>query len=122
MLRKISGVAVAALFCSLPGLAQAQNVEQSIAHGQINWTDKTITVTGSGAPSLKAPNVAVARLSAEKAAKIDALRNIVEAVKGVRVSGAKSAADAMKSTEVQTKVEGIVRGFTVLDTKYYSDG
>ncbi|MEO0812282.1 MAG: hypothetical protein AAFY60_05405 [Myxococcota bacterium] len=122
MLVKISGVALAALMIAAPGFAHAQQVEQSIAHGQINWTDKTITVTGSGAPSLKAPNVAVARLNAERAAKMDALRNVVEAVKGVKVSGNRSAGDAMKLGTVQTKVEGIVRGFTVLDTKYYSDG
>ena len=122
MLVKISGVALAALVLMGPGFAQAQKVEQSIAHGQINWTDKTITVTGSGAPSLKAPNVAVARLNAERAAKMDALRNIVEAVKGVKVTGNRSAGEAMKAGTVQTKVEGIVRNFTVLDTKYYSDG
>lgn len=122
MLRKILGVALVALMASAPGLVAAEKVEQSIAHGEINWTDKTITVTGSGAPSLKAPNVAVARMNAERAAKLDALRNIVEAVKGVKVSGNRSAGDAMKSDTVQTQVEGIVRGFTVLDTKYYSDG
>ncbi len=122
MLRKISGVTLVALMTSVPTVALAQKVEQSIAHGQINWTDKTITVTGSGAPSLKAPNVAVARLNAERAAKMDALRNIVEAVKSVRVTGNRSAGDAMEAGSVQTEVEGIVRGFTVLDTKYYSDG
>ena len=57
-------------------------VAQSVAHGSIDWTNKTITATGSGAPDLKAANVAVARLGAERAAKADALRNILEAVKG----------------------------------------
>ncbi|MEL6340411.1 MAG: LPP20 family lipoprotein [Myxococcota bacterium] len=105
------------------GQVRAENVEQTVGHGEINWTEKTVTVTGSGAPSLKAPNVAVARLNAERAAKLDALRNIVEAVKGVRVSGTKSAGDAMKdSAKVQSEVEGIVKKFKVLDTKYFSDG
>ncbi|MEO1171606.1 MAG: hypothetical protein AAFX94_06090 [Myxococcota bacterium] len=114
---------LSALVVMLPLVASAEKYEQAISHGQINWTDKTITVTGSGAPSLKAPNVAVARLNAERAAKLDALRNIVEAVKGVRVSGSQSAGDAMASSgTVESKVEGIVRKFKVLDTKYYSDG
>lgn len=114
---------LSAIVVTLPVAASAEKYEQAISHGQINWTDKTITVTGSGAPSLKAPNVAVARLNAERAAKLDALRNIVEAVKGVRVSGSKSAGDAMSgSSSMESKVEGIVRQFKVLDTKYYSDG
>lgn len=106
---------------ALPVLAAG--VEQAVAHGQVNWTDNTLTVTGSGAPNLKASNVAVARLNAERAAKMDALRNIVEAVKGVRISGTTSAGSAMDaSPELRSKVEGIVRGFKVVDTKYYSDG
>lgn len=103
--------------------AQAGGVSQTVGHGQINWSDKTITATGSGAPSLKAANVAVARLGAERAAKLDALRNILEAVKGVQVSGGESAGAKMSaSPELEAKVEGIVRNFKVLDTKYYSDG
>lgn len=109
------------------GTAQApvdpNAVSQAVGHGQINWTNKTITATGSGAPDLKAANVAVARLGAERAAKMDALRNIIEAVKGVRVSGGSSAANTMDtSPEIKAKVEGAVRNFKVLDTKYYSDG
>jgi hypothetical protein len=98
-------------------------VAQTVGHGKVNWTDKTITTTGSGAPDLKAANVAVARLGAERAAKADALRNVIETVKGVRVSGAESAGQAMEqSPEIRTKVEGVVRNFEVVDTKYYSDG
>lgn len=98
-------------------------VAQSVAHGQVDWTAKTITATGSGAPDLKAANVAVARLGAERAAKADALRNILEAVKGVRINGSQTAGAAMDgSPEVKAKVEGVVRNFKVVDTKYYSDG
>lgn len=98
-------------------------MSQSIAHGQINWTDKKITVTGSAAPNLKAANAAVARLGAERAAKIDAFRNALEAVRGVRITGKGTAGDLMSSSSrVSSSVEGIVRGFKVIDTKYYSDG
>lgn len=104
-------------------IAKGGDVSQTVGHGKINWSDKTITATGSGAPSLKASNVAAARLGAERAAKMDALRNIIEAVKGVRVSGGQSAGDMMAAAPtIKAKVEGVVRGFKVLDTKYYSDG
>ncbi len=104
-------------------VAQEGAVAQNVGHGKINWSNKTITATGSGAPNLKAGNVAQARLGAERAAKMDALRNVLEAVKGVRISGGESAGGKMDAApELRSKVEGVVRNFKVLDTKYYSDG
>jgi hypothetical protein len=92
-------------------------------HGQVNWTGRTITATGSGAPDLKAPNVAVARLGAERVAKLDALRNILETLKGVRVKSDVTIKNEMvTSSKMRTKIEGVARRFKVLNTKYYSDG
>ncbi len=124
MRKLVGGVLGGLLFCWAAGaLAKGGEVSQTVGHGEINWSQKTITATGSGAPSLKATNVAAARLGAERAAKMDALRNIIEAVKGVRVSDGQSAGDMMASVPtLRAKVEGVVRGFKVLDTKYYSDG
>lgn len=94
-----------------------------VEHGQVNWTDKTITATGSGAPDLKAPNVAVARLGAERVAKLDALRNILEALKGVRVNSEITVENEMvTNSKMRSKVQGVARRFKVLKTKYYSDG
>jgi hypothetical protein len=116
-------LAVSAIFL-IPTLSFAEGeVVQSVAHGQIHWSDGTITATGSGAPSLKAANVAVARLGAERAAKMDAWRNILEAIKGARVQSGETV-DSMMSTspQVKSRIEGIVRNFKIIDTKYYSDG
>jgi hypothetical protein len=113
----------------LPLAASAQEAGEvvegdlKVEHGQVNWTDKTITATGSGAPDLKAPNVAVARLGAERVAKLDALRNILEALKGVRVNSEITVENEMvTNSKMRTKVEGVARRFKVLKTKYYSDG
>jgi hypothetical protein len=97
--------------------------ELKVEHGQVNWTDKTITATGSGAPDLKAPNVAVARLGAERVAKLDALRNIMETLKGVRIDSEVTVESEMvTNSKMRTKVQGVARHFKVLKTKYYSDG
>jgi hypothetical protein len=94
-----------------------------VEHGQVNWTDKTIIATGSGAPDLKAPNVAVARLGAERVAKMDALRNILETLKGVRINAEITVENEMvTNSKMRTKVQGVARRFKVLKTKYYSDG
>ena len=101
----------------------ADDVVQTVGHGQINWTDGVITATGSGAPNLKAANVAVARLGAERSAKLDAFRNILETVRGARISGAGDVSALLgTSPQLQSQIQGMVRNFRVNDTKYYSDG
>ena len=97
-------------------------VVEKLKHGEINWTDKTVAATGSGAPDLKLPNVAAIRLNAERAAKIDAYRNIVETLKGIRITANVRGKQALAEGAVKTEVEGIVRGCKVADTHYYSDG
>ncbi len=97
-------------------------VVQKLAHGEINWSAKTVTATGSGAANLKDGSVAKARLMAERAAKLDALRNIVETIQGIQVTGTRNAADVMSNGEIKSKIQGMAQGFKVVDTKYYSDG
>lgn len=104
-----------------PAGSTENDVVQKLAHGEINWTKKLVNATGSGAAKLEG-SVAQARLMAERAAKLDALRNIVETIQGIQVNASRSAADVMSNGEVKTRVSGMAQGFKVVDTKYYSDG
>ena len=89
MLKQHAGWLLAGTLLLISSVVQAEDgVVQTVAHGQIHWSNGTITATGSGAPSLKAANVAVARLGAERAAKMDARRNILGDFKGARVDWA----------------------------------
>jgi len=121
-------VLAATFALSVAGAVHAQgdpsddSVVQKLAHGQVDWSNKTVTATGSGAASLKASSVAVARLKAERAAKLDALRNIMETIQGIQVTGQRSAGDLMSNGEIKTRVMGMARNFKVVDTRYYSDG
>lgn len=125
MVRMMSFLTVLAF---LGGLVTAQEADKSdavqdVPNGKINWTKQYVYATGSGAPDLKAPNVAVARLGAERVAKADAYRNLLEAIKGVTVVGTTTMKDSMEeSMEVKTSVEGLVKGAEIVTTKYYSDG
>jgi hypothetical protein len=122
------GAVVGALAAALSGgTARAQkpddaSVVQKIGHGEINWSKKTVTASGSGAADLKDQPVAVARLKAERAAKLDALRNIMETLQGVQIDAKRSAGDLMTNGTIRTQVQAIAQGFKVTDTKYYSDG
>ena len=105
-----------------PAAAADDSVVQKVGHGEINWSKKTVTATGSGAANLKDGPVAVARLNAERAAKLDALRNVIEAIQGIQVTATRSAGDLMSNGEIKSRIQGMAQGFKVVDTRYYSDG
>lgn len=116
---------VAALVLGLGAQAHAADddaVVQKIGHGEVNWSAKTVTATGSGAANLKDASVAVARLNAERAAKLDAYRNVVETIQGIQVTGKRSAGDLMSNGEIKSRVQGFVQSCKTVDTRYYSDG
>lgn len=100
-----------------------QPLIQTIGNGEVNWAEQIVRATGSGAPNPDAPNIAAARLGAERAAKADALRNILETIKGVRIDSQTLVVNAMTQSDViRTQVQGIVRGARVVNTRYLSDG
>jgi hypothetical protein len=88
----------------------------------VDWNAKTIRATGRGAPALGAPSIAAARIGAEKAAEMDALRNILATLKGIQITGDKSVGDAMASDEVKARLEGEAKGFKRINTRYFNDG
>ncbi len=124
----ITRVGYLALFGVLiqPAVASAQPddepVIEKLKHGEVDWTEKSVTATGSGSPDLKLENVAVIRLNAERAAKLDAYRKIINTLQGIQVSGTLSGRQALSQGQVRTQVEGIVRGCKIADTRYYRDG
>jgi len=70
-----------------------------------------------------AANAAQARAMAERAAQVVAYRNLLEAVKGVRVDSTTTVENFMVSSDIiRTEVSGIIQGATVMDKKYMSDG
>ena len=100
-----------------------REVVENLRSGAINWTQGLVTAKGSGAPPKGISNLAQARLMAERAAKADALRNLLETVKGVRIDSETTVESfTTKSDRVLTRVSGIVIGARVVDTKYLSDG
>jgi hypothetical protein len=94
--------------------------------GSVDWQRKMVKCTGSGAANLRdaGGNPAVARIGAEKAAKLDALRSCMETLKGVQLQSGQTVGGALQSDAALTgKVEGLVRGFQVVGKpRYFSDG
>jgi len=88
----------------------------------VNWGGQMIKATGAGAPDLSVKNPAQARLGAERAALLDAMRNLLGQVKGVQITAEKKMDDVMKDDKVRARVEGLIRGYKVVGKRYFSDG
>ncbi len=103
--------------------AEGRDVLERMSSGIINWTQGVVTAKGSGAPPPGAKVISQARLMAERAAKTDALRNLLETVKGVRVDADTTIDNFITQKDVvMIRVSGIVKGATQVDKRYLSDG
>jgi hypothetical protein len=102
---------------------QEQDLIEQVGNGSINWSQGIIQGKGIGAPPEKDYGKPQARPLALRAAKLDALRNILEVVKGVRIDSTTVVRDfAIESDIIMTKVEGMVRGARQVKQEYLSDG
>jgi hypothetical protein len=93
--------------------------------GAVDWDKKVVKCTGAGAANLRDAqgNPAVARIGAEKTAKLDAIRSCMETVKGITVEKGETVGGALAGDKALSgKVQGIVRGFKVVDKRYFEDG
>ena len=107
-----------ALAAALPVFAHAEA-------GAVDWEKKVVKCTGSGAANLRDAqgNPAVARIGAEKAAKLDAVRNCMETIKGVTLQQGQTVGSALEADKALSgKVQGIVKGYKVVDKRYFEDG
>ncbi|HUI45725.1 MAG TPA: hypothetical protein VL122_07080 [Nitrospirota bacterium] len=118
------------LFVLVEGSASAQSagkvtdvIEPAGSSGKVDWTTGVITAVGIGASPAQPANPAQGRGVAERAAQVVALRNLLEAVKGVRVESTTAVENFMVTSDmIRTDVNGIIQGATIMDKKYMSDG
>lgn len=89
----------------------------------INWEAQIVQATGIGAINPKLPRPAQ-RAAALRAARMDALRNLIETIQGVHVTSRTTVREQMlESDVVRSKVEGWARNFRqVGPPRYLSDG
>ncbi len=96
---------------------------QNLGSGQLNWQSMRMRVTGTGAANPDMANKAAARPAAIRAAKLDAFRNALEAIQGVYVTSETTVKDFVTQSDIiHTRIEGLIKGFSPVETKYLSDG
>lgn len=106
----------------VPALVFSQYLEKSPTGGVVDWTDQVIREIGIGAPNPNVP-VGAQRAGALEAAKRVALRNLLERVQGMNITSEVTIEQYMVVSDViYNRVEGAVKNFRVVDTRYKSDG
>ena len=90
---------------------------------QIVRQEVTLRARGAGAPPARAANAAQARLMAERAAKVDGYRNLLEQAYGLQVTGSTTVRDFVTQSDViRTQLDAFIRGAKVVDTRLLDDG
>lgn len=90
---------------------------------QVNWTQQTVRAVGNGAGPETIQDLARRKILAKRAAVLDAYRNLLEAVKGVRVTSSSLVQDLMlQSDTIKAETEGMVKGAQETAVNYTKDG
>lgn len=94
------------------------------ANNVIDWEKGVVRATGLAAGNPKTKNKGIQRAQAKKAARMDAQRNLAEAVAGVKVDSQSTMQDLMLLNDsVKTSVSATIRGISeVGEARYYDDG
>ena len=93
------------------------------APSEPEWTTRYVRATGSGIPPANVTDPEQARLLAERAAEVDAKRNLVEKIYGVRVDSSTYVRDyAVQHDEVSTRLNAFLQGASRVDTRYLEGG
>jgi hypothetical protein len=108
-------IALIAALAAAPTFAQGK--------GEIDWTRRVLVGHGQGAPDLNAPSIAVARLGAERAAKLDAYRNALESLNGMQLQAGGTVGTLLQNdATLMGRVDGTLKGVKPIKTRYFSDG
>jgi hypothetical protein len=118
-----------AALAMLPALALAQSAidPRCTQPGQqacVDWNSGLAIAIGTGAPATWAKTPAQKNISATRAARLDAARNLLELIKGINVTGSTNVQGAMVASDsVSSSIQGQLNGIRPVEQPhYFSDG
>lgn len=88
----------------------------------VDWTAGKIRATGTGLRPQDAENETVRREMAQRAALTDARRNMLRIIEQMRMDDNHDMKSAMRDKNVASKVEGCLKGATVISERELDDG
>lgn len=121
-------VSIGWAFGQTPGQTSGQGIDARCTKPDdracIDWERQVAISVGTGAPASWAQNAAQKNISAERAARVDAARNLLELIKGVALTSDSTVSQSMVSNDaVNTSIQGELNSIRAVDKpKYFSDG
>ena len=98
-------------------------VDQLGTKGSINWDQATVEAVGFGVPSRIANSPAQSQLMARRAAIVDAQRNLLETIAGIKVDAKTTVQNfELANDVVKTQVSGMVRNSKIINEQQLADG
>lgn len=92
------------------------------AFAQVDMFNRKVTATGMGMPNPDHKTIAQKRFGAVRAAEADAIRKVIEEIKGMYITSETTVENAMTESDVITsKVEGIAKFYEVVGDPVYKD-
>lgn len=89
----------------------------------IDWTAGRLEVIGAGAPDLRAPNGGIARVGAERRARLAAAKRLAEAAKTLPLASGGTVGDLVTKDEAaQARLDAALAHAKALSVVYASDG
>ena len=88
----------------------------------VDWTAGRIRATGVGSPPQNAGNPSADRAMTQRAAMADAQRNLLRTVEQIKIDGQRSVKSFMTTRNGFERIQGYLRGFTVVSERDLADG
>lgn len=125
----LTSISLALLFSGVAVVSQAAGegtghyTDMVTPNGRADWTTGIVTAKGIGIPPKNPASALQAKEMARTAAWAVALRNLLEAVKGVYVDSTTTVNNYVTTNdEVRTRVEGMVKGAKLIKEQEMPDG
>ena len=103
--------------------SRAGSATRAVEAAEPEWVSEYIRATGSGVPPEDVTDPGQALLMAERAAEVDAKRNLVERIHGIQVDSSTYVRDyVIQHDEVNTRLNTFLVGAKKVDTRYLDNG
>lgn len=88
----------------------------------VDWAAGIIRATGIGYPPKSAGNAGAVRAMTERAALADAQRNLLRTVEQIKIDGSRTVGTIMRSRNSAERIQGYLKGYTIVSERELEDG
>ena len=93
-----------------------------VATDGVDWAAGRIRATGVGSPPPNPENAGQARAMTQRAALADAQRNLLRTIEQIKIDGGRSVGTVMRDRNVAERIQGFVKGYTVVSERELEGG